>query len=106
MWAREILPIFFLDITYRHCYNVLRRGRFLMDILIGIVSLPAILLIVSLVSVEREQRAVKINERMHCESCFYWNFTKQCCDLSADNTPSSCNSYEDYQDDFLYKDDD
>ena len=77
-----------------------------MDILIGIVSLPVILLIVSLVSVEREQRAVKINERMHCESCFYWNFTMQCCDLSADNTPSSCNSYEDYQDDFLDKDDD
>ena len=77
-----------------------------MDILIGIVSLPVILLIVSLVSVEREQRAVKINERMHCESCFYWNFTKQCCDLSADNKPSNCNSYEDYQDDFLHGGDD
>ena len=40
-----------------------------MDILIGIVSLPVILLIVSLVSVDREQRAIKISERMHCESC-------------------------------------
>ena len=74
-----------------------------LDILIGIVSLPVILLIVSLVSVEREKRAIKINERMHCESCFYWNFAKQCCDLSADNKPSNCNSYEDYQDDFLDK---
>ena len=77
-----------------------------MDILIGIVSLPVILLIVSLVSVDREQRAIKINEHMHCESCFYWNFTKQCCDLSADNKPSNCNSYEDYQDDFVHGDDD
>lgn len=71
-----------------------------MDILIGIVSLPVILLIVSLVYVEREKCAIKISERMHCESCFYWNFTKQCCDLSADNTPSNCNSYEDYREVF------
>ena len=77
-----------------------------MDILLRIVFFFFFLLIVSLVSVEREQRAIKINERMHCESCFYWNFTTQCCDLSADNKPSNCNSYEDYQDDFLNKDDD
>ena len=77
-----------------------------MDILIGIVSLLVAFLVAPLIYAEHKKRAIKINEHMHCESCFYWNFTKQCCDLSADNTPSSCNSYEDYQDDFLDKDDD
>ena len=77
-----------------------------MDILIGIVSLLVAFLVAPLIYAEHEKRAIKINEHMHCESCFYWNFTKQCCDLSADNKPSNCNSYEDYQDDFLDKDDD
>ena len=77
-----------------------------MDILIGIVSLLVAFLVAPLIYAEHEKRAIKINERMHCESCFYWNFAKQCCDLSADNNPSNCNSYEDYQDDFLDKDDD
>lgn len=78
-----------------------------MTVVLGAISIPIIVTMVVLVySCYEDSKSSALGDTMHCESCFYWNFSRQCCDLSADNRPSTCNSYEDYYDDFYNEDDD
>ena len=79
-----------------------------MTALLGAISIPIIVTVVVVIySCYEDSKSSKYSElgdTMHCNSCFYWNFHKQCCDLSADNRPSTCNRYEDYYDDFYNED--